>query len=52
MMMVFAFATTLTRTLNLQWCKYCKLKLNKMGHAHSPCLHVKMKMLLIGFVLI
>jgi hypothetical protein len=48
-----AFVTTLIVTLNVQWCRYCKLGLeNKMGRAHSWCLHVKMKVLLVGFVLI
>jgi len=48
-----AFVVALIVTLNLQWCKYCKLGLeNKMGHAHIQCLHVKMKLLLVDFVLI
>jgi hypothetical protein len=30
--------------------KYCKLGMeNKMRHAHSQCLHVKMKVLLVDF---
>jgi hypothetical protein len=47
-----AFVATLIVTLNLQWCKYCKLGFeNKMGHVLNQCLHVKMKVLLVGFVL-
>jgi len=43
----------LVRLHNIDLCRYCNLRLeNKMGHAHNQCLHVKMKLLLVGFVLV